>query len=109
MAYYDTEQLFQALSDARERSGGAPPELREGVEELLLMLLLSGEPVPDKLERLFDVTVDCSPDVRPVVNSTLASLLARPHDEKKKIVDAVQGLLQNKADEEDPFKDLFKL
>jgi hypothetical protein len=107
MAYYDTEQLFRALSDARERSDAAPPELREGVQELLMILLLSAESIPERLERLFDVTVDCSPDVRPVVNSTLASLLARPYDEKRKIVEAVRGLLEDKADADDPFKDLF--
>jgi hypothetical protein len=107
MPYYDSEHLFRALSDARERVADVPPELHEGAAELLTVLLLSGGEIPDKLDRLVDVTVDCAPDVRPVVSSTIASLLARPYDEQRKIVETVRGLLVRKR-EPDPFADLFK-
>lgn len=93
MPYYESEQLFASLSDARERAAEAPDDIRPGVEELLTVALLAGI-VPERVDRITDVTVDCAPDVRPVISSLIASLLARPRDQHRRIVDATRAILE---------------
>jgi hypothetical protein len=94
MPYYESEQLFKALSDARERAADAPDAIRPGVEELLTVALLAGI-VPDRVDRITDVTVDCAPDVRPVIGSLIASLLARPRDQHRRIVETTRAILES--------------
>jgi len=109
MAYYESEQLFRALSDARERSINVAAELKPGVEELLTIAILA-DIIPDRVDRLTDVTVDCAPDVRPVVSSLIASLVARPHGEQRRVVAMARSLLEgtgvgNAAGEPDAFSE----
>jgi hypothetical protein len=93
MPYYESEQLFAALGSARERAAAVPDDIRAGVEELLTVALLAGI-VPERVDRVTDVTVDCAPDVRPVIGSLIASLLARPRDLHRAIVDATRAILE---------------
>lgn len=96
MPYYESEQLFGALSDARERALNVAAALRPGVEELLTIALLAGI-VPERVDRLTDVMVDCAPDVRPVVSSLIASLNARPRDEQRRVLEMTRALLDGSA------------
>lgn len=97
MPYYESEQLFVALGDARERAAAVPDDIRPGVEELLTVALLAGI-VPERVDRITDVTVDCAPDVRPVVSSLIASLLARPRDQHRRIVDTTRAILEGSVE-----------
>jgi hypothetical protein len=97
VAYYESEQLFGALSEARERTANVAAELRPGVEELLTVALLAGNGVPDRLDHLTDVMVDCAPDVRPVVSSLIASLSARSRDEQRRVIAMARSLLDGTA------------
>lgn len=96
MPYYEAEHLFGALSDARERARDVAAALRPGVEELLTVALLAGI-VPERLDGLTDVMVDCAPDVRPVVSSLIASLSARPRDEQRRVLEMTRALLDGTA------------
>jgi hypothetical protein len=96
MPYYEAEQLFGALSEAREHARNVAAELRPGVEELLTLALLAGI-VPERLDLLTDVMVDCAPDVRPVVSSLIASLNARSRDEQRRVLEMARALLDGTA------------
>jgi hypothetical protein len=96
MPYYEAEQLFGALSEARERALNVAAELRPGVEELLTIALLA-RIVPERLDSLTDVMVDCAPDVRPVVSSMIASLNARPRDQQRRVLEMARSLLDGTA------------
>ena len=110
MPYYESADLFRALSNAREKAEGVPPAIHQGVQELLTLVLLSGGDLPERLESFVEMSVDCAPDVRPVVTSTLASLQARPPDELRAIVVAARNLIAPVAREPDPFNiDLSQL
>jgi hypothetical protein len=108
MPYYESPELFGAIGDAREKAQAAPDDLREGVQELLTIAIMA-KIVPDRLDRLTDVSVDCAPDVRPVISSLIASLLARPRDQQRRILYEARNLLDdpietiNTAGEPDAF------
>jgi hypothetical protein len=102
MATYESGDLFRAMSDARERAAGVTADLHEGVEELLTIALLAGI-VPDRVDRLTDVTVDCAPDVRPVIGALIASLVARPRNQQRQIVETSRKLLDSVNPNEDAF------
>jgi hypothetical protein len=102
MAVYESADLFGAMSDARDRAVAVPAEIHEGVEELLTIALLA-HITPDRVDRLSEVIVDCAPDVRPVVASLIASLVARPRDQQRKIVAATKDLIEPPALADDAF------
>jgi hypothetical protein len=102
MATYESEDLFRAMSDARERAVAVPEDLHEGVVELVTIGLLANI-VPDRVDRLTEVTVDCAPDVRPVISSLIASLVARPRDQQRKIVETSRKLLESLNPADDAF------
>ena len=107
MPYYESEQLFGALSEARDRAQNVAAALRPGVEELLTITLLAGGGVPDGLDRLTDVMVDCAPDVRPVVSSLIASLAARSRDEQRRVIEMARALLDGTATKNTTEADAF--
>ena len=106
MPYYESEQLFGALSEARERAQNVAAALRPGVEELLTIGLLAGI-VPERVDQLTDVMVDCAPDVRPVVSSLLASFSARSRDEQRRVVEMARSLLDGTATKNTAEADAF--
>ena len=102
MPIYESADLFRAMSDARERAVAVPADIHEGVEELLTVALLAGI-IPERVDRLTEVTVDCAPDVRPVIGSLIASLVARPREQQRKIVETARNLIETPAIADDAF------